>query len=80
MDKAVYRETLVRAAEAVGGPHELCARLGVRMAQLEAWLRGDQYPPVHIFLGAVDILAMEGSSTARTSREAGTPPGEPTPR
>jgi hypothetical protein len=79
MNRAVYRETLVRAAEMVGGTRALCARLGVRMVQLDSWLRGDRRLPVHIFLGAVDIVMDSAMDRFFTSQTA-TPLEEPTPR
>lgn len=49
--------TLARAAETVGGPQALAARLDVEQAALERWMAGDELPPYEMFLKALDIVA-----------------------
>ena len=50
--------TLLKAAEALGGPHELAERLGVSPSVLQEWVRGDSEPPFAAFLQALDIVAL----------------------
>jgi transcriptional regulator with XRE-family HTH domain len=49
--------TLLKAAEAVGGPQELAERLGVSPSLLQEWMRGDSAPPFAVFSQALDIVA-----------------------
>jgi hypothetical protein len=52
-----HTRTLLKAAEAVGGPHELADRLGVSLSVLREWIRGDSAPPFAVFSQALDIVA-----------------------
>ena len=57
MPKAtVYTESLCRAANAVGGADVLAQRLQVTIKKLRRWMRGDEDPPMDVFLRAVDLL------------------------
>jgi len=57
----VYVKTLRRAAEVVGGAAPLSHRFGVSRAVLDGWLKGDEVPPMDIFIACVEIalLALE---------------------
>ena len=44
------------AAKLAGGAPRLRDRLGVRSAQMLAWLSGAQDPPRHVFLRSVEML------------------------
>lgn len=52
----VYIKTLVRAAEIVGGAHELAFKLKVTPSHLSLWLGGLEACPGHVFLKAVDLV------------------------
>lgn len=54
--------TLLRAAEILGGLDELSAYLGVPRPQLLMWLAGAGEPPLPPFLLAVDVV-LEDSET-----------------
>jgi hypothetical protein len=73
MPTSVYVEALTRAAKILGGPHQLRAYLRVSIRELEAWMRGAQQPPVHVFLKVVDVISAETSASlsdpVRQSRE-----------
>lgn len=53
---AVYARTLARAALLSGGPIALANKLGVRAAQMEAWLSGAEEIPQATFLELVDVV------------------------
>ncbi len=55
----VYARTLRRAAQIVGGPRELAARLGVAADDVVCWLDGTRRVPQEIFLKAVDIVVAD---------------------
>ena len=50
-----YR-TLLRAFEILGSRRALARQLRVPLADLDAWLKGDETPPTAVFLGAVDVV------------------------
>jgi len=54
----VYVKTLRRAALVLGGPAVLSHRLGVSEAALEAWLKGEELPPMDVFLACVEIMLL----------------------
>lgn len=49
--------TLYRAIEILGSEQKLAARLGVAIAQLYQWLRGECDVPAKAFFAALDIVA-----------------------
>ena len=53
---------MIRAAEILGGLDQLSAYLGVRRADLLAWMAGVGEPPLPSFLLAVDVV-LEDSET-----------------
>jgi hypothetical protein len=52
----VYTRVLHRACQMVGGVDHLAARLRVSPTLLHRWLEGEDIPPSHIFLNAVDLV------------------------
>jgi len=52
----VYTRVLHRACQVVGGVEHLAARLRVSVSLVHRWLEGDDVPPSHIFLNAVDLV------------------------
>jgi hypothetical protein len=58
----VYRRTLWRAADVLGGKDQPRAYLRVPMHRLEAWM-ADEQPPMDVFLRTVDLLS--GRDTIR---------------
>ncbi len=50
------QRTLKCALEIVGSEKTLARRLLVPVAELQAWLRGEDKPPKAVFLAAVDIV------------------------
>ena len=73
MRPSVHVQALRRAAEIMGGPHQLRAYLRVSTHQLEAWMEGTEKPPTDIFLKVVDVISGqtndERSDLLRQSRE-----------
>jgi hypothetical protein len=55
-DASVYTDTLLRAASNLGSSQELASRLRVPHDQLRKWMRGEDVPPIEIFLRAVDLI------------------------
>lgn len=67
----VRSKALQRAAEIIGGTEKLSRLLGIPLATLERWISGQEEPPTHVFLEAVDILAGgRPYSAAQRAREA----------
>ena len=54
---SVHAKALHRAAEILGGKEPLRTLLGVSARRLDAWMAGDEEPPIDIFLKAVDIIS-----------------------
>ena len=52
-----YANTLSRAEESLGGRDRLARFLNVPVAKLEAWLAGEETPPLEAFLGSLDAIA-----------------------
>lgn len=52
----VYTRVLHRACQTLGGVEQLAAHLRVSVALVHRWLEGDDVPPSHIFLNAVDLV------------------------
>jgi DNA-binding transcriptional regulator YdaS (Cro superfamily) len=58
----VHVRTLIRAAEIVGGEHELALRLKVTPSHLSLWMKGLATPPADVFLRVVDLILEEPSA------------------
>ena len=56
----IYIKTLHTACLILGGEHKLAAYLGVRVAEVEAWLNGRGTPPDAVFLRCVDLVESGG--------------------
>jgi len=52
----VYTRVLHRACQILGGVEQLAAHLRVSLPLLYRWLEGDDIPPSHVFLNAVDLV------------------------
>ena len=52
----LYRRTLERAAELIGGAERLAHYLRVPAGQVSRWLRGCDNPPLPVFLACVDLV------------------------
>lgn len=72
MDNSVYRRTMQKAAQLLGGTKPLARKLRVPMADLEKWIAGKDVPPMQTFLKAVDLVLEE---TSASGSEPGDPPG-----
>ena len=62
MDAAVdqrtrYCSALARAEEILGGRARTAAFFGVSPEALDAWLDGEEPPPLEIFLRSLDVIA-----------------------
>lgn len=66
----VYTRVLHRACQILGGVDHLAAHLRVSSALIYRWLEGEDVPPSHIFLNAVDLVlptwGPEDDALART--------------
>ena len=54
--RALYGQTLQRAAEKLGGVDELSKRLKIRPQFVTLWIREKGIPPEYVFLRALDLL------------------------
>jgi hypothetical protein len=61
----VHVQTLARAVLIAGSVDILALRLGVPSTTLDAWLRGEEPPPVQAFLRAVDIVVADSTRPER---------------
>lgn len=52
----VYTRVLHRACQILGGVEHLASHLRVSQALVYQWLEGDDVPPSHVFLKAVDLV------------------------
>jgi DNA-binding transcriptional regulator YiaG len=52
-----YATTLSRAEETLGGRERLARFLNVSREKLEAWLSGEELPPLEAFLCSLDVIA-----------------------
>ena len=66
----VPRQALRRAAELCGGVDTLGDALNVQKESLEAWLAGEEEPPMPVFIQAVGLILDAGRQR---------PPGAPDP-
>jgi DNA-binding transcriptional regulator YdaS (Cro superfamily) len=55
--ETVYTRTIRRAIETLGGVVALAGKLGVTVAEIDAWAAGVEDPPPAAFLAAIDIVA-----------------------
>jgi len=55
--REIYARALSRAAVALGGRTQLAEFLHVPGETLDAWLDGDQVPPLDAFLDSLDVIA-----------------------
>ncbi len=66
----VYTRVLHRACQILGDVDQLASHLRVSVALLYRWLEGDDVPPSHVFLKAVDLVlptwGPEDDALART--------------
>jgi hypothetical protein len=60
---SVQARTLHRACLVVGGIDALAKHLEISQADLERWLRGDEAPPEHAFLAAVEIVLLHAEES-----------------
>lgn len=52
----VQTRVLHRACQVMGGVQHLARHLKVTPETLHAWLEGEDVPPAHVFLKAVDLI------------------------
>ena len=62
LQRTLFERTLKRALDIVGDEQRLARRLRVPLADLHAWLAGDERPPTTAFLTAVDIVVGAGDA------------------
>lgn len=71
VDNEAYREGVVHAAALVGGAQASSERLHVPMDQLGRWMRGEEQPPVVIYLDIIHIMLAESrKSRSHPSKDA----------
>jgi len=58
--RALYGQTLQRAADKLGGVDELSKKLKMRSQFITLWIRGKGIPPEYVFLRASDLLNAPG--------------------
>ena len=51
-----YADTLSRAQETLGGRQRLAEFLDVAPEQLDAWLDGEEAPPLDVLVTALDVI------------------------
>ena len=56
-----YMDTLLRAATKLGSTQQLAERLRVEYEQLRKWMRGDEAPPHHIIVRALELIKDNGA-------------------
>jgi hypothetical protein len=52
----VHTRVLHRACQILGGVEKLAKHLGVSVHLVHRWLDGDDAPPSHVFLKAIDLI------------------------
>lgn len=62
-ESIVKANSLIRAAEIVGGIGPLAAYLGAEQGELLAWMSGAMEPPSGAFLLAVDLILEDGGAS-----------------
>lgn len=63
MAKTVQSRAVERAAELLGGPEQLAARLGLSTGMVRAWIAGAVSPPDSHLLQVLDILGETGKGS-----------------
>ena len=58
--RALYGQTLQRAAEKLGGVDELSKKLKIRPQFITLWIRGKGIPPEYVFVRASELLDAPG--------------------
>ena len=58
--RALYGQTLHRAADKLGGVDELSKKLKIRPHFITLWIREKGIPPEYVFLRALDLLNASG--------------------
>jgi hypothetical protein len=54
--RALYGQTLQRAADKLGGVDQLSKKLKIRSQFITLWIRGKGIPPEYVFVRASDLL------------------------
>lgn len=52
-----YANALSQAEQTLGGRQRLAEFLGVAPEKIEAWLTGEEAPPLEVFLNTLDVIA-----------------------
>ena len=55
--RARYAQILAQAEQILGGRARLADVLKVPQQKIEAWLAGEEIPPLEVFLGSLDVVA-----------------------
>ena len=55
--RGLYARALTHAVVAMGGRPQLAAFLRVTEGKLDAWLAGEEIPPLDAFLDSLDVIA-----------------------
>ena len=58
--RALYGQTLQRAADKLGGVDELSKKLRIRAQFITLWIREKGIPPEYVFVRASDLLNAPG--------------------
>ena len=72
---SIYRRTLQKAAELMGGREELARELGASVAELNDWLAAKAPVPPAIFLSAVDLVISESPAPPGGDSDPADPTG-----
>lgn len=67
----IHSRALQRAAELLGGMHELCAYLQVPAEEMRRWIDGGDGPPAGIFLRVVDLIEESATRQAPSAPPSG---------
>ena len=68
--RALYGQTLQRAADKLGGVDELSKKLKIRPQFITLWIREKGIPPEYVFLRASDLLNAPGECPIASEIEA----------
>jgi hypothetical protein len=68
--RTVKANTLLRAAQIMGGLDPLCRYLSVPRNDLIAWMAGDAEPTLGAFLLAVDLVLQDSLEHGRNSNKS----------
>jgi len=64
---SVYSRALHRACLVLGGVRELADHLQASESAVQAWLRGEEEPPLQAFLATVEILLLDVERLRKSS-------------